>query len=90
LHFKSHQESFVFALRAEVRLIATCVFAAGKIKSIRLLKDFGDDQTVRLGGQHLKGNDLAVGTNYQLCSLAKLRSDVRVAGETFRWSRRSD
>jgi hypothetical protein len=47
------------------------------------MKDFGGDQTVRLGGQHLKGNDLAVGTNYQLCSLAKLRSDVRVEGETF-------
>ena len=84
LHFKSDQNFPVLALRAKVHLIAICVFPAGKIKSIRLLKDFGNLQTVRLGGEYLKSDDPVVGTDYQLCLLTKVRSDGRVEGETIR------
>ena len=50
LHFKSDHNFLVFALRVEVHLIAVCVFPAGKVKSIRLPKDFGNLQAVRLRG----------------------------------------
>lgn len=72
-HIKLDQYLLVFALRAEIDLIAVGIFSTGKIEAVATLENLSNIQIVRPRDGYLKTDNSMPRAQYEFGALAKAR-----------------